>query len=94
MSAIKNKNITLRVSEDFANTLKDFAKKKYMSQSNLIEFLVRRKVERAEQEALVKPYTPTPAELESINRGLEDLKYGRIHTEEEVEKEIDGLLWE
>lgn len=49
MTALKNKNITLRVSEEFAKLLKDFAKKKFMSQANLIEYLVRREIEETEK---------------------------------------------
>lgn len=45
MSAIKTKNLTIRVSEDFAKILKEYAKKRYMSQSNLIEYLVKKEME-------------------------------------------------
>lgn len=45
MSVIKTKNLTIRVSEDFAKILKEYAKKRYMSQSNLIEYLVKKEME-------------------------------------------------
>lgn len=47
----KTKLLTFRASEDFANILKNLAKKKSMSQSNLIEYLVRREAEREAKES-------------------------------------------
>lgn len=46
MGALKTKNLTLRVSEDFAKLLKEYAKKRFMSQANLIEYLVRKEYEK------------------------------------------------
>lgn len=86
MSVAKTKNLTIRVSEDFAKALKGYAQKRFMSQSNLIEYLVRREIER-------ETYHATPQELASIDRGLEDLKAGRFISEEEAEAEIEAL-WE
>lgn len=39
-------------------------------------------------------YIPTPAEIASIKQGLEDIKEGRVFTEEEVEAEMEQILWE
>ena len=39
-------------------------------------------------------HTPTSAEIESIKQGLEDIKAGRTFTDEEVEAEIEKVLWE
>ena len=41
----KEKNITLRVTEEFAKILKDYAKKRFMSQANLVEYLVKKEIE-------------------------------------------------
>lgn len=39
-------------------------------------------------------YMPTAAEIESIKQGLEDIKQGRVFSEEEVEAEMEKILWE
>lgn len=49
----KEKNITLRVTDEFAQILKDYAKKRFMSQANLIEYLVRKEIEKEEKENLL-----------------------------------------
>lgn len=49
MAANKTKNLTIRVTEDFAEVLKNYAKKRYMSQANLIEYLVRKEIETEEK---------------------------------------------
>lgn len=87
MSVVKTKNLTIRVSEDFAKALKGYAQKRFMSQSNLIEYLVRREIER-------ETYHATPQELASIDEGLAQIKEGNFYTEEEVEEEMDKILWE
>lgn len=50
MAANKTKNLTIRVTEDFAEVLKNYAKKRYMSQANLIEYLVRKEIEADKSE--------------------------------------------
>ncbi len=50
MTGLKNKNITIRVTDEFAKILKEVAKKKFMSQANLVEYLVRKEAERMEAE--------------------------------------------
>ena len=46
MAATKTKNLTIRVTEDFAETLKSYAKERYMSQAILIEYLVRKEIDK------------------------------------------------
>lgn len=41
----KEKNITLRVTDEFAQILKDYAKKRFMSQANLVEYLVKKEID-------------------------------------------------
>lgn len=91
MSAIKTKNLTIRVSEDFAITLKNYAKKRFMSQANLIEYLVRKEIEKNNTQ---QTYHATPQELASIDEGLAQIKAGNFYTEEEVEEEMEKILWE
>ena len=49
MARIKNKVFQIRASEEFMNILKTLSEKKGMSQTNLIEYLVRKEADALQQ---------------------------------------------
>lgn len=71
MAATKTKNLTIRVTEGFAETLKSYAKERYMSQANLIEYLVRKEIDKPNS-FITKPTENTRKDWESAFKEMHE----------------------